>query len=81
MLLPLSEEERIDSTSLISIGAAISAFVVIWETVGALEKDACLFESWRGELSDDAVDFGHIVSNRHAGYRRHEDEESENAQN
>lgn len=64
VLLPLSSEEHLDSTGLISIGAAISAFVVIWETVGSLEKGACVFESWEGKLEvDEAVDLGHVVSN------------------
>lgn len=49
ILLPLVPEEELSTTSLVSIGAGMSGFVVIWETVTALEKGACAFESWRGQ--------------------------------
>lgn len=45
-LLPLSTPEQLNTTALVSIGAAISAFVVIWETIGGLECGARPFESW-----------------------------------
>ena len=49
-LLPLASSERLDDTSMISVIAGISAFIVVWETVGGLEKFAHIFEPW----SDDA---------------------------
>ena len=62
-LLPLTSEEQLDATMMVSAGAAISAFVVIWETFGGLEKDACIFESWKGPPSEEGVvDLGHVVS-------------------
>ena len=33
-----------------STGAGISAFVVIWETIGSLERGAAVIESWRGKV-------------------------------
>lgn len=51
-LLPLVPEEELSSTSLVSIGAGISGFVVIWETVTSLEKGACAFESWKGQVDN-----------------------------
>ena len=52
MLIPLADEESLSVTSLISIGAGISAFVVIWEMLTGLEKGAAPFESWRGRAAD-----------------------------
>ncbi|KIX02059.1 uncharacterized protein Z518_07998 [Rhinocladiella mackenziei CBS 650.93] len=46
VLLPLTSEEQLDATHLVSVGAGLMVLVVAWETVGSLEKDACLFESW-----------------------------------
>ena len=50
VLLPLVDPESLTDTSLISIGAGLSGFVVIWETITGLEKGASAFESWRGKL-------------------------------
>ena len=52
MLLPLAHEESLSPTALISTGAGISAFVVIWEMFTGLEKGAAPFESWRGRAAD-----------------------------
>jgi hypothetical protein len=52
VLLPLAHEESLSPTSLISIGAGISVFVVIWEMLTGLEKCAAPFESWRGRAAD-----------------------------
>ena len=52
VLLPLADEENLSSTSLVSIGAGISGFVVIWEMLTGLEKGAGAFESWRGRAED-----------------------------
>ena len=51
-LLPLASEEELGSTSLLSIGAAVSGFVVIWEMISGLECGAAPFESWRGRVDD-----------------------------
>lgn len=37
---------------MISTGAGISAFVVIWETIGSLDCGAGIFESWSGRVAD-----------------------------
>lgn len=52
ILLPLVPEEELSSTSLVSIGAGISGFAVIWETITSLEKGACAFESWKGQVDN-----------------------------
>ena len=59
-LLPLASEETLGTTSLASIGAGMSAFAVLWETLGALEKGASAFESWSGRIDnfDTIVDIG-----------------------
>ena len=46
ILLPLASSEDLSDTGLLSIAAAVSAFTVVWETAGSLEKGACTFESW-----------------------------------
>ena len=50
VLLPLASEESLTETSLISIGAAISGFCVLWEMITGLERGAAPFESWSGRL-------------------------------
>lgn len=59
-LIPLASVEGLNTTSLISIGAALNAFVVIWEMVSALECGALPFESWKGdvEIYETVVDIG-----------------------
>lgn len=52
VLLPLVSEENLSTTSLISIGAGMTAFVVIWEAVGALDRTACWFEDWAAPLEE-----------------------------
>ena len=52
VLLPLASNESLSSTALISTGAGISAFVVIWEMLTGLEKGAGAFESWKGRAED-----------------------------
>lgn len=52
MLLPLAHEDSLSPTALISIGAGISAFVVLWEMLTGLEKGAAPFESWKGRAED-----------------------------
>ena len=39
-------------TALISTGAGMSGFVVLWEMVTGLEKGASAFESWSGRAED-----------------------------
>jgi len=51
-LLPLASEERLSETALISTGAGISGFVVIWETISSLECGAGMFESWQGKIAN-----------------------------
>ena len=45
---------------MISIGAGISGFVVIWEMITGLERGAAFIESWSGKLEtyDTVVDIG-----------------------
>lgn len=59
-LLPLASEEHLGETALISSGAGISAFVVIWEMIGGLERGASFVESWKGKVAtfDTVVDIG-----------------------
>lgn len=59
-LLPLASEEHLSETALISAGAGISAFVVIFETIGSLERGASIVESWKGKVAtfDTVVDIG-----------------------
>lgn len=42
---------------MISIGAGISGFVVIWETITGLERNAGIIESWSGK----AETYGTVV--------------------
>ena len=52
-LLPLTSEEQLGATALVSTGAGISVFVVIWETVSSLESGcAKVVESWKGRVDD-----------------------------
>lgn len=51
-LVPLASEERLGETALISTGAGIGGFVVIWETIGSLECGASVFESWSGRVAN-----------------------------
>lgn len=57
VLVPLCSEEQLSTTSLVSLGAGASGFVVIWETIASLEKGACAFESWKGQVDT----FEHII--------------------
>ncbi|OCK84572.1 hypothetical protein K432DRAFT_344825 [Lepidopterella palustris CBS 459.81] len=45
-LLPLASPERLDPTQLLSITAGLFVFLVLWETVGSLERGAGIFEPW-----------------------------------
>lgn len=74
-LLPLASEESLDATSLISTGAGISAFAVIWETIGGLEKCASVVESWRGKVEN--FDTIVHVGSRQAEVRRRAERERE----
>ena len=60
ILLPLASEEHLGVTALISTGAGISGFVVIWEMITGLERGATMIESWRGkaETYENVVDIG-----------------------
>ena len=57
VLIPLASEEHLSPTAVISIGAGMSGFVVIWETFTGLEKEAGVFESWKGRAEDLGVVF------------------------
>ncbi|KAK3725537.1 hypothetical protein LTR37_000507 [Vermiconidia calcicola] len=57
VLLPLASHHELSTTSLISIGAGISGFVVIWETITGLERNAGIIESWSGK----AETYGTVV--------------------
>ena len=56
VLLPLTLEEQLNPTDLVSIGAGMMALMVAWETVGSLEKGAALFESWNASTDDESSD-------------------------
>lgn len=56
ILLPLTSEEQVNSTQLVSIGAGLTLFVVAWEIFGSLERGVCLFESWSDPEVDDQGD-------------------------
>ena len=58
VLLPLAGSEDLSDTALLSIAAAISAFTVVWETAGSLEKGACTFESWHDRDEIDSRERG-----------------------
>lgn len=58
VLSPLTSHEQFDDTSLLGIGTALSAFTVIWETYGGLEKGACFLESWKDDPASESK--GHI---------------------
>lgn len=55
--LPLCSEEQLSNTALISTGAGISVFVVMWETIAGLDRGAGVFESWKGKVET----FGTVV--------------------
>jgi hypothetical protein len=57
VLLPLADEEHLSETALISTGAGISAFAMIWEIIGSLERGAGIIESWHGRVAN----FEHVV--------------------
>ena len=59
----------LSSTALISIGAGISAFVVIWETITAMEKGAAPIESWSGRVEN----FDTVIDVRNRKKRRMEE--------
>lgn len=52
ILLPLTSEAQISSTSLVVIGAVMTSLVVTWEIYGGLERDADMFESWTAPEED-----------------------------
>ena len=47
-LLPLTNDEDVRPTLLLSIIMALTVFVTVWETVSALQKNAGVFERWEG---------------------------------
>lgn len=57
-LLPLTSEDQIDSTQLVSIGAGLALLVVAWEVFGSLERNTPLFESWSAPEFNDQQDEG-----------------------
>lgn len=48
VLLPITNKEQLNPVQLLSVVMALFAFVVIWETVGGLQKGARLYEKWEG---------------------------------
>ena len=48
VLLPITSKEQLNPVQLLSAVMALFAFVVIWETVGGLQKGARVFEKWEG---------------------------------
>jgi low temperature requirement protein LtrA len=48
VLLPITSKEQLNPVQLLSIVMALFAFVVIWETVGGLQKGARVYEKWEG---------------------------------
>jgi hypothetical protein len=69
ILLPLTSEEQVDSTQLVSIGAGLTLLVVAWEVFGSLERGVPLFESWGDpevdEQQDEEVPIRHAEGDRH----------------
>lgn len=48
VLLPITSKEQLNPVQLLSAVMALLAFVVIWETVGLLQKGARVYEKWEG---------------------------------
>jgi low temperature requirement protein LtrA len=48
VLLPITSTEQLNSVQLLSVVMALFAFVVVWETVGGLQKGARVYEKWEG---------------------------------
>ena len=48
VLLPITSKEQLNPVQLLSIVMALFASVVIWETVGGLQKGARVYEKWDG---------------------------------
>jgi low temperature requirement protein LtrA len=48
VLLPITSTEQLNPVQLLSIVMALFAIVVIWETVGGLQKGARVYEKWDG---------------------------------
>ena len=48
VLLSITSKEQLNPVQLLSIVMALFAFVVIWETVGGLQKGARAYEKWEG---------------------------------
>ncbi len=48
VLLPISSTEQLGPVELLSTVMTLFAFVVIWETVGGLQKGARVYEKWDG---------------------------------
>lgn len=55
-LLPLTSEDQVSSTQIVSIGAGLMLFVGAWEIFGSLERGASLFESWNIPKVEDQED-------------------------
>lgn len=55
-LLPLTSEDQVSSTQIVSIGAGLMLFVGAWEIFGSLERGASLFESWNIPKVEDQQD-------------------------
>lgn len=49
--IPLAE--NLDPTQLLSVVTGLFLFIVVWETVGSLERCAKLVESWKDESMDE----------------------------
>lgn len=56
ILLPITSEDQINSTQLVSIGAGLTLTVVAWEVFGSLETNVSLFESWSNREADEQED-------------------------
>ena len=48
VLLPITSKEELYPVQLLSIVMALFAFVVVWETVGGLQKGVQVYERWEG---------------------------------
>jgi low temperature requirement protein LtrA len=58
VLLPITSKEQLNPVQLLSIVMALFAFVVIWETVGGLQKGARVYEKWEGRNMPQEGDSG-----------------------
>lgn len=56
MLMPITTTEQLDPVELLSVVMTLFAFVVIWETVGGLQKRARVYEKWEGRNRPDTED-------------------------